>query len=111
MKPEIQSALMQNKFPDEAYWFLFGNETCTVCNPVKSKLEKASNEMRQKINFCYIDSMEDQLLTASLSIFTIPVVIFSFQGKEYHRWVRNFSITEIIKVTNRIMDLYNTDKG
>ncbi len=105
MKKDLHSDLKQQKFPAEAYLLLFGNNHCSVCEPVKSKIEIALKDLSEIINFIYIDTLENQELAASLSIFTNPVIIFSFQGKEYHRWVRNFSINEILNVVHRILQL------
>lgn len=97
--------LQQHKFPEEACLILFGSNQCSVCSPIKEKIEEAIKDIDDYIQFYYINTNENIELAASLNVFTVPVVIFSFQGDEYHRWVRHFGITEILSVCKRIIQL------
>lgn len=73
----------------------FSTEYCNVCKILKPKLRKFLSTEFPKIYFVYIDIEKEKELAAEYSIFTIPTVIFFFEGKETIRKSRNFGLSEI----------------
>ncbi len=88
--------------------FLFGNKQCNVCSALKLKLQTVMVEKLPDVDFCYIDTQLNPILAANFSIFTAPVVLFMSHEKEYVRWVRSFSIQEIIDYCRRMIMIQNS---
>jgi thioredoxin 1 len=106
-------SVTNNSIPEEilkskASIFLFGNEQCNVCSALKLKLQTVIIEKLPEVNLCYIDTTKNQILAANYSVFTAPVIIFLSYEKEYSRWVRSFSIQEIIDYCLRMIMIQNS---
>ena len=101
------NSIPQEILKSKASIFLFGNQQCNVCNALKLKLQTVIIEKLPEVNLCYIDTIKNPILAANYSVFTAPVIIFVSYEKEYNRWVRSFSIQEIIDYCNRIIDIQN----
>lgn len=109
MKTITNNLISDELFYSKPLILLFGNTSCKVCDAVKIKLQIVVEEKIPQAELLYIDTMENASLSAKFNIFTAPVVLFTLHGKEYHRWVRSFSIAEIAMACNRIIQLSNTD--
>lgn len=106
-------SIINNSIPDEilkskASIFLFGNQQCNVCSALKLKLQTVMIEILPEVTFIYIDTNLNPILAANHSVFTVPVVVFRSENKEYNRWVRSFSIHEIIAYCQRMLMIQNS---
>lgn len=84
--------------------YFYGN-SCGVCTVVKEMLEKELINY-PKIKFVKI-YCEDNIETfASFDIFTLPVILFYIDGKEYLREARNISVLNLMEDINRLYSIY-----
>lgn len=88
-----------NKYIGEI--ILFGGKKCSVCETIKYKIENQIVDRFSLLKYTYIDTEENMKLAALENVFTIPVVIVKFEGKEFVRLVRNFSISELVEKIER----------
>ena len=80
---------------------LFGSKKCSVCSSIRQKIEELVVPKFPNLKYQYIDTEKESEKAAIDGVFTIPVVIVKFEGKEYVRLVRNFSINELIEKIER----------
>ena len=80
---------------------VFSTHDCTTCKPVKEKVVNRFDGFINTANI-YLDCLKE--LAGELSIFNVPVVAIFFEGREVYRFVRVFSIDEIEKKLNRILE-------
>lgn len=73
----------------------FSTPNCNVCKVLKPKLIEFLNEEFPKINFAYVDCNIAEELAAQKSIFSVPTILFYFDGKEFIRKSRNINFTEL----------------
>ncbi|MDD2413506.1 MAG: thioredoxin family protein [Bacteroidales bacterium] len=105
--------ITDNFIPEEvleskASIILFGNQHCSVCSALKLKLQTVMIEILPELTFAYVDTNLNPILAASHSVFTVPVAVFRSENKEYNRWVRSFSIQEIIAYCQRMLMIQNS---
>ncbi|MGG7176325.1 thioredoxin family protein [Clostridium paraputrificum] len=83
----------------------FYGDSCGVCTVVSDALEK---EMKNypNIKFCKIFAEDNMEVFAKYDVFTLPVVLFYIDGKEYLREARNISIRDLLLDIDRLYSLY-----
>ena len=79
----------------------FSHERCNVCKTLKPKLSEYFFQHFPKMEQIYIDIEKLPEVAAQHSIFTVPVVIVFFEGKETCRKARAFGIQELAELVNR----------
>ncbi len=88
---------------------------CGMCDAVKPKvvdmLQRISADIAEKagdlqVLAVEIDAHTDQELAAQLSVFTLPAILFSVDGRELVREARYFSIGELEGRIQRYVQLY-----
>lgn len=84
--------LLQEK---EAVLAYFSHENCSVCKTLKPKLFAHFENHFPKFELSYIDIKLSPEIAAANSVFTVPVIIVFFEGKEYIRKARSMGIGEI----------------
>jgi len=94
---EIENAQSANM----ASLFYFSTPTCSVCKVLKPKILDLLGKEFPLFRAFYIDIEQSPLLAGQLRIFTIPVVLVYFEGKEFIRISRNISIDELKKSIER----------
>ena len=83
----------------------FSHERCNVCKTLKPKLSEVFDKSFPKIKQVYIDVEKYPEIAAQLSIFTVPVIILYFEGKETYRKARNVGIEELVELVSRPYNL------
>lgn len=84
----------------------FSGQNCSVCQALKPKIEKLVADNFSDIVLVEIPTEQLPDLAARLSVFTIPVILFFVEGKEYIREVR-FIDTSVLKTKiEKILSLY-----
>ena len=78
-----------------AVLFYFSQKKCNVCKVLKPKVEALVKDEFPKIELYYIDTENFPEIAAQNSIFTVPVILIYFNGKEFFRESRNISISEL----------------
>ncbi|MFA6401850.1 MAG: thioredoxin family protein [Salinivirgaceae bacterium] len=79
----------------------FSHERCNVCKVLKPKLSETFKNQFPKIEQIYVDVDNTLDIAAQYSVFTVPVIIVFFEGKETYRNARNISISELVGLVER----------
>jgi thioredoxin 1 len=82
--------------------FYFSTPDCNVCKVLKPKLIELLETDFPEIHFYYINLEEDKNLAGQLNIFTVPTIIFYFDGKEFLRKSRFINLVELSGEIERI---------
>lgn len=80
----------------------FSAPDCNVCKVLKPKLIVLLNQNFPLINFAYVDCSKAKELAAQQSIFSVPTILFFFEGKEYMRKARFVNLDELKDELERI---------
>jgi thiol-disulfide isomerase/thioredoxin len=84
----------------------FSGENCSVCNALRPKVEMLVEQQFPSVKYIEIKSEKAPYITAKYSVFTIPVIMFFVEGRDYIREVRNISLDELSQKMNKIVTLY-----
>ena len=85
----------------------FSGEKCNVCASLKPKIEQMVQQQFSEVKFVEIPTEISPELTSRFSVYSVPVVMFFVEGKEYIREARNISITELTNKMDHLIRLYN----
>ena len=97
-KKVISLSDFQNQIKNnEACLFYFSHDACNVCVALKPKISELITTNFPEIKMFYIDTKKYPEISAQNHIFTNPVILIYFQGKEFYRKARNLSIHELKK--------------
>lgn len=80
----------------------FSTPDCNVCKVLKPKLIEMLNQNFPLINFAYVNCGKAKELAAQQSIFSVPTILFFFEGKEYIRKARFVNLGELKDELERI---------
>jgi thioredoxin 1 len=84
----------------------FSGLSCSVCHALKPKIEKLVNIYFPDVLLVEISTEQHPELAARLSVFTIPVILFYVDGKEYIREVRFIDLSVLEQKMRKILGLY-----
>jgi len=90
---------------EDAALFYFSHEECNVCKVLKPKIATLIWGDFPKIKLFYVDTREYPDVAAQNGIFTNPVVLIYFQGKEFYRKARNIGIGELQQIIEKPYNL------
>lgn len=79
----------------------FSTPDCNVCKTLKPKVMQMLADEFPRMKFCYVNIAEHKALGVSYNIFTVPVIVLFFEGKEGGRKTRSFSLAELAGEINR----------
>ena len=102
--PELLNGLV-NKAENLLVYFY--NDGCAPCVSLRPKVEQLIGERFPKMDMVYVDASRFPGLIADFQAFSFPVLIFFFEGKEYLRFSKYVSISELSESIGRIYDLYH----
>lgn len=104
----IQSSTLFDQAVAENTFVLayLSGHNCSVCQAVKPKIEKLINDNFPDIVLFEISTNQLPELAARLSVFTIPVILFFVEGKEYIREVRFIETLVLKQKIEKILSLY-----
>lgn len=80
----------------------FSTPDCNVCKVLKPKLKEMLKESFSEMKFAYVDTARSRELAAQHSIFTVPTILFYFEGKESIRKSRNVNLSLLKEELQRI---------
>jgi len=108
MIKKIDSADELRAMPGSQANFLvyFYNDGCAPCLSLRPKVEQLMFDRFPKMDLIYINSLDYPELVAEYQAFSFPVIIIYFEGKEFRRYSKYVSITELGEVIGRIYALY-----
>ncbi len=75
--------------------FYFSHEQCNVCKTLKPKVEEFMSENFPEIKLYYVDTVKHPDIAGQNRVFTNPVVLIFFDGREMHRFSRYFSLQQL----------------
>ncbi len=78
---------------DEAVAIYFSGKNCGVCHVLQPKIKSLLETSFPNIKYYSFDAQEQQVLAASLNVFTVPTLLIFFDKKEFIRKSRNISIS------------------
>lgn len=79
---------------------VFSTHDCSTCVPVEKKIDENFQDIEKaKV---YLDDMAQ--IRGSLGIFNVPVVCIYFDSKEFARFIRVFSISQIKEKLDRLKE-------
>jgi thiol-disulfide isomerase/thioredoxin len=84
----------------------FSGENCSVCNTLRPKVEMLVEQQFPSVKYVEIKSEKAPYITAKYSVFSVPVVMFFVEGRDYIREARNISLDELTKKMDKIVTLY-----
>jgi thioredoxin-like negative regulator of GroEL len=84
----------------------FSGEKCSVCQATKPKIEAMVASDFPEIILVEISTESNPELAARLSVFTIPVILFYVEGREYIREVRIIDISILKQKLGMLLELY-----
>lgn len=90
---------------EKALCCYFTRPACAVGESLESKVESLLSTTFPKIRLVGVDMNVHQRDSESLNVFVEPTVIFFFEGKEYIRKTRNFSLVQLEPEISRIYAL------
>ena len=83
----------------------FSTPECNVCKVLKPKLISMLEENYPRMKFAYVDISEARELAGQQRIFTVPTILFFFEGKEFLRKSRNINFAELNGELSRIYSI------
>ena len=84
----------------------FSGPNCGVCDSLKPKVEQMVQQQFQQVRFVEIPTEQAPELSARFRVFTVPVVMFFVEGREYIREARSISVYDLEQKMNKIVGLY-----
>jgi thiol-disulfide isomerase/thioredoxin len=87
--------LIQRMRQEKAVLFYFSTPACGVCKSIKPKVISLVQEHFPLLKLYYIDTEAVPEARGQFSLYSVPVVLVFFQGREYIREARNFGIMEL----------------
>jgi thiol-disulfide isomerase/thioredoxin len=74
--------------------YFYSNE-CAPCQILRPKVEQLITKEFPLIETTYIEGRNHPELTVYFGIFSFPVILYFFEGKEYRRYGKSVSIAEM----------------
>ena len=87
--------------------YFFSNQ-CAPCLSLRPKVEELINERFPQMDMVYVDAVHFPGLISEFRAYSYPVLIFFFEGKEYLRYSKYVSLSELNESIGRIYDLYHS---
>lgn len=84
----------------------FSSENCAVCHVLKPKVKELISESYPEMDWQEVMIDQDAALAGKFGVFTVPVVLILFEGKEHFRFTRGFSVGEIDQALQRPYELF-----
>jgi thioredoxin-like negative regulator of GroEL len=80
---------------EKAILLYFSHHQCSVCKVLQPKIEVLLKQAFPRMQFKYINTMENPEVAASFQVFAAPTVLLYFDGKEHARFSRNMGLDEL----------------
>jgi len=79
---------------------------CNVCKVLKPKVREMVEKVFPRMTILFIDISRNPKIAAELQVFTVPVILVYFEGREFIRKARNISLKELEKEISRPYKLF-----
>lgn len=89
----------------EGVMLYFFSNSCQACLSLRPKIREMAENIFPSIKYIEIDAEANPALTAEASVFTAPVIIIYFEGREYIRESRYISVAQLQDKIRRYYDM------
>jgi len=96
---------------EPAALFYFSTPSCGVCKSLKPKVIALVEEHFPHMRSYYINTEGVSEARGQFSVYSVPVVLVFFGGREYIREARNFGIMELGAKIDRYYSMVFPDEG
>lgn len=83
---------------------LFSGENCGICTALKPKLSEVMKTY-PAIDYRVVIAEKEPSLAASHTVFNVPVLLISAEGREYRRYHGAFSLNQVENDIDRLLSL------
>ncbi|MEI6059176.1 MAG: thioredoxin family protein [Bacteroidota bacterium] len=87
-----------------ALMLYFFNDSCAPCKILRPKVQSLVESEFPKLEFLLVNTEQNAETSACFGIFSSPVILVFFEGKEYIRENKNIAVSEL---HDKIERLYN----
>ena len=84
----------------------FYSDMCAPCVSLRPKVRELVAAKFPRLDLVMINAMKQPGLSAGYQVFTFPVLIIFFEGKEFRRFSKYISLAELESVIGRLYSLY-----
>ena len=84
----------------------FYSDSCAPCVALRPKVTELLAREFPQMTLAMVDAAEYQKTAASFNAFSLPVLVIFFEGKEYRRFSKYVSMSELEVSIRRVYDLY-----
>lgn len=92
----------------DAILVYFFSDRCPPCMSLRPKVEQMMKEEFPNMQMVYIDAEHHLEMASHYQAFSLPVLVFFFEGKEFLRFSKYVSLAELKESIGRIYRLYYT---
>lgn len=85
----------------------FYNDDCAPCLSLRPKVEEMMRDKFPLMDMAYVNGKKFPDLVGEFNAFGFPVLIFCFEGKEFLRYSKYVSVSELVESIGRIYYLYH----
>ena len=103
--------LLEQLKAEGAVMILFGGEHCAVCRSLQPQLESMLATRFPSMAAVYVDCEKTPAICAQHHVFTLPAVSVYIEGKLTIEAARAFSLTELMRRTERPYTLWIESKN
>ena len=90
----------------EAGLFYFSHDDCNVCKVLKPKVHDLLMEDFLKVKMYYVNIHKTPEISGQNSIFAVPTILVSFDGRELFRRSRNIGVEELKSLISKPYELF-----
>ena len=83
----------------------FYNDDCPPCISLRPKVENLITHTFPKMKLIWVNSKKHPELPANYNVFANPTILVFFEGKEFRRFSKYISISELEQVIDRYYKL------
>lgn len=83
----------------------FYNDDCPPCISLRPKVEELISNTFQKMRLVWVNSKNYPKIPANYNVFANPTILIFFEGKEFKRFSKYVSISELELVIERYYNL------
>jgi thioredoxin-like negative regulator of GroEL len=96
-----QEELTSNIKQNAAMMLYFYNDHCAPCLSLRPKVDELAKQKFPEMKLAFINSEGNESITAQYGVFSNPTIIVFFEGKEYKRFSKYISTSELEEAIDR----------
>lgn len=106
MKETTKLDKLQSQTANEtALLIYYYNDDCPPCISLRPKVEAMVNTRFEKMKIAWVNSKTHPEVPAHYNVFANPTILIFFEGKEFKRYSKYVSISELEQAISRYYDL------